>query len=320
MIELAQLNDQLGVYIREKREVEKLQRQLIHIADQRRYIQERMKFIKGRLEEEKADVDRLQNRPIRRLLIDSSPQETAQYQKELAEYETVKEHYDQGLTMLSDLDAEERQINLRLKHIGPVEEHYQELMELKERILRQKGMSSYVDICEQLENRRLDFKELEEARNVGVSLQKLIQHMKRLVDNLFDGEIDDYTNRRTYNTVLGYMRQAQKLGYSFHKEMQEAELRLSIEAPHPSEAFLKIYRDFVDEQIHYRNKPMVERMLGELIESHWNQRMRIARKSLQRYRANMTLNLNFLRAHLQTTQMQLQKLEVEKQRLIEQST
>ncbi|MEL6654282.1 MAG: hypothetical protein AAFQ87_26120, partial [Bacteroidota bacterium] len=61
-------------------------------------------------------------------------------------------------------------------------------------------------------------------------------------------------------------------------------------------------------------------MLGELIESHWNQRMRIARKSLQRYRANMTLNLNFLRAHLQTTQMQLQKLEVEKQRLIEQST
>ncbi|MEL7342942.1 MAG: hypothetical protein AAGM67_20835, partial [Bacteroidota bacterium] len=218
MIDTEKLNEQLRVYIREKREVEKLQRQLVRIAQQRKYIEERMKFVKGRLEEEKADVDRLLNRPIRRLLIDSPPEETEQYKKELAEYETVKEHYDQGLTMLADLDAEERQINLRLRHIGPVEEHYEEIMQLKERLLREKGMSAYIEICEQIEHRSLDLKELEEANNAGQRLLKILKHMSKLVENLFDGEIDDYANRRTYNVVIGYLGQAQGLGLAFHKE------------------------------------------------------------------------------------------------------
>ncbi|MFK7920954.1 MAG: hypothetical protein AB8H47_03310 [Bacteroidia bacterium] len=317
MDEITQVNEQLAVYIQEKRELDKLNRRLAQLALDRTSIEERMVFIKTRLAEEKADVDRLNKLQKIRLLTPNDRQE-AQYDKEVQEYETVLEHRNQGLTMLSDIEIEERQIHQRIAHIGPIEEEYATLVKMKERLLRREGGDSYLNLIEKLENLKIDHKELQEAIAAGEHLSHLLERMSKKLENHYNSEYLPDNVEKLFNLILGYLPRAQVAANQFCKEVRDVEERLGICGTHSFQIFMTLHRDFVVEQSPYKKMPMIKRAFATLFEEpYWERRINTARNQLYKLRWALDKIMQFLTEEMTPTQQKIEQAKASKQQLIE---
>lgn len=317
MDEITQVNEQLSVYIQEKRELNKLHARLKRLDADKTKIRVHMEFIKTRLAEEKADVDRLNKRQKIRLLTPNDRQQT-QYDQEVHEYETVLEHRNQGLTMLSDIEIEERQINQRITHIGPIEEEYAELVKMKERLLRRDGAEPYLSLIESLENLKIDRKELQEAIASGKHLGKLLDRMCQKVEGPYNSDYLADDAEKIFNLILGYLPRAQTAGNQFYKEVRDVEERIGLKSPHPFEMFLTLHRDFVTEQSAYKKTSVVKRAFSQIVEeSYWEKRLSTARTRLGKLRWTLDKTMQFLADEMAPVQSEIKKSEVNKKYLIE---
>ncbi|MEL7535228.1 MAG: hypothetical protein AAFN10_28285 [Bacteroidota bacterium] len=317
MDEITLINQQLAVYIQEKRELEKLKTRLQKLAQERKYIQERMAFIASRLAEEKSDIERLNRRNKMRLLTPNEDQQ-AQYDKEVAEYEIVLEHRNQGLTMLSDLDIEERQIHQQIAHIGPIEEEYAKLVKLKERFLRHEGGETYLNLIESLENLKVDRKELQEAITVGGQLGKLLDRMSTKIEAHSVSEYAGEDIEKVFNVILGYLPRAQVAGKQFYKEVREAEERLGLICSHSPMIFLSLHRDFVIEQSAYKKVSLFKRALNNIFdEPYWEKRINTARDRLRKLNWTLQQVMEFLKAELTPIEETIKAAEARKKQMIE---
>lgn len=317
MDEITQINEQLAVYIQEKRELEKLQRRLIVLAEERKYIQERMAFIETRLAEEKADVDRLNIRQKIRLLTPNDQQQ-AHYNREVQEYETVLEHRNQGLTMLSDIEREEREISQHITHIGPIEEEYASLIKMKERLLRREGGESYLKLIEKLEHFKLDHREIKEAIAAGERLGQLLERMSKKVESHYIQERLAGGVEKVFNVLLGYLPRAQAAANQFCKEVREAEERIGICGTHSLKIFLNLHRDFVVEQSAHKKSAGLKRVLNTLFEEpYWEKRINTARDRLRKLRWTLSQIMQFLQSELKPIEEVIEQAQATQKQLLE---
>ena len=317
MDEITLINQQLAVYIQEKRELEKLEARLQKLAQERKYIQERMAFIETRLEEEKADVERLDRRNKIRLLTPNEQQQ-AHYDKEVNEYETVLEHRNQGLTMLSDIDMEERQIHQQIAHIGPIQEENAKLVKLKKQFLKREGGESYLTLVAKLENLKIDRKELQEAIRVGDHLQKILDRMSVKVESCYPEEEMPEKVESIFNLILGYLPKAQAAAKQFYKEVREAEERLGLICPHSLKMFLTLHRDFVVEQSGYKKVSLFKRAIANIFdEPYWERRLNTARDRLRELRHTLEGAMQFLQTELQPIETAIEQASAEQKKMVE---
>ncbi|MEM6347053.1 MAG: hypothetical protein AAF927_24405 [Bacteroidota bacterium] len=317
MDEITLINQQLAVYIQEKRELDKLEARLQKLAQERQYIHERMAFIESRLAEEKADIERLDRRNKIRLLTPNEQQQ-AHYDKEVEEYETVLEHRNQGLTMLSDLDIEERQIQQKIAHIGPIQEEYIKLVKLRKQFLKREGGETYLTLIEKLENLKIDRKELQEAIKVGEHLQKILDRMSVKVEGRYDREEMPEKVEGIFNLILGYLPKAQAAAKQFYKELREAEERLGLICPHSLKIFLTLHRDFVVEQSGYKKASLFKRAMANIFdEPYWERRLNTARRRLRELRHTLEGAMQFLKTELQPIEAAIAQAIAEQKQMVE---
>lgn len=239
-----ELNEKLVQVKGDLRKKEKWEKQIADYRRELRELKDKIYDFKEVLANEQEDVQKLEGISVTRLFLTVLGRKEERLDKENQEVVAAQLKLHEAKRSQMDIDGQIRELQEKLSKIGDVDSEYQNIIETKERLIKQ-SQSPYANHLYELSEREGTAKalltELGEAMSAGYSVNQALTNAVESLekasgwgtfDLLGGGMISDMVKHDHIDTAKDYIHQAQSRMRSFQKELldinEEADLQVDI--------------------------------------------------------------------------------------------
>lgn len=317
-LSLPQLNEQLRVYIQEKREVERLRERQRQLAEEIRHNETLLYDLEIQLEKESRNLQSMAQKGFRHFAATLLGQKEQWMDEDAQRYFSRRQERDQRYTLISEARSEMAQLDRQLSHLGSVEAHYAELISLKERLLLDAQVGPYVIVLVTLENWRQDQREVQGIVAFTAKLKKLLELMIRRVGRAQIAEQQgQLAVHREILKVLEDWKTLYRGLLHLERKLKLLLAEVPLELPRSPSFYPKLFGHFVDTQVEVPEPRRWKRMVPGAMTAYWHLRGEKAFYSLQTYAQELKACLHALRESEAVLTRKMEVGEQERQHLLE---
>jgi hypothetical protein len=222
------------------RSKQKLEAMLTQVQAALRQTEARRSELKGRLANEKADVEKLESLSLTGMFYSMLGTKREHLDKEKQEYLAAKLKYDESVDAVNDLQVERTRIQQELESFESVEQDHTRLIKEKERLLansQDPRADRLLEFSEQLADLASDEKELAEAIRAGESALRALRDVQGDLqsaanwgtwDMLGGGILSTMAKHSKIDSAKQRAHTAQRQLRRFQEELAEAGQRLNV--------------------------------------------------------------------------------------------
>jgi hypothetical protein len=222
------------------RSKQKLEAMLAQVQATLRQTEARSSELKGRLANEKADVEKLESLSLTGMFYSMLGTKREHLDKEKQEYLAAKLKYDESVDAVNDLQVERTRIQQELESFESVEQDHTRLIKEKERLLansQDPRADRLLEFSEQLADLASDEKELAEAIRAGESALRALRDVQGDLqsaanwgtwDMLGGGILSTMAKHSKIDSAKQRAHTAQRQLRRFQEELAEAGQRLNV--------------------------------------------------------------------------------------------
>ena len=228
---------QVKARIRSKQKLESMLRQAQHVVQEE---QSKCSTLKGRLADEKADVDKLEGLSLTGLFYSVLGTKDERLEKERQEFLAAKLKYEVAVESLEDAQQEVQRLCDELAPFANADAKYDHLISEKEKLLASAGddrAEKLLALSEKLADLNSDRQELQEAIQAGQAALNSLQQVSSELgsaanwgtwDVLGGGMISTMVKHSKIDSAKEHAHHAQRQLRRFQEELADADQRLQV--------------------------------------------------------------------------------------------
>lgn len=239
------LNERLEKAQEEKARLNKIESMLQEFQEELKILEEKELELKKILAKENLDVEKLENGGLVSFFYSLTGRLAEKLEKEKHEALAARLKYEQTLEDITDIRAAIEKLTLERTNFLGSKKEYEELYKQKKRMLLEENgahAQEIMDLTEQVNNLRINIKEIDEAIEVG---QKALQHMDDALgylskaqgwgtfDLLGGGLVADLAKHSHLDSARAEVTEAQLALHHFQAELADvqitAEMKIDIQ-------------------------------------------------------------------------------------------
>jgi hypothetical protein len=321
-LNLQNINEHLRVYVEEKRQVQRLRNQRQMLLLQIQHYEAVFAKQTASLKREGAAIDAWERKSLRWFFATLAGNREKRQEAEKQRFLYLRHRRDESYTLVTEARAEVGQIDQQLAHIGSVEDHYAELINLKEKLLLDHKTGPYVQHLEMLEDFRQDQKELHRTIAFCQKLNQLLTNMREQAVSMqapykYLQRRNNFLRERSLRSILGDWKTLHKGLVHLNRKLVGLQQEIGIKLPRKPGFYAKLFDHFVRKQLEVPAPTGFSRLIPGRTDRYWDERVELAALSLQTYQEEISALLKGLREQAKQLDRLLREAEQKRLQLLE---